>query len=72
MTTQPQSQNRKPTHGLYQVTGQGKAATWTRIGSAWAHKDGEGFNIACDAIPLRGRLVMRAITERAPAEEASA
>jgi hypothetical protein len=25
---------------------------WTRIGSAWQAKDGEGFNVELDALPL--------------------
>ena len=72
MTTQSTSQNRKPTHAVYQVTGKGQSDSWTRIGAAWPHHDGNGFNVACDAIPLRGRIVIRLITERAPTEEASA
>lgn len=58
----------KPTHRLFVVTGKGKSATWTPIGAAWPNKDGEGFSLRCDAIPLTGRIVMRAITER-PASE---
>ena len=71
MTKQSETANRKPTHRVYQVTGKGEATTWTPIGAAWAHQDGNGFNASCDAIPLRGRIVIRAITDRAPAEEAS-
>ncbi len=58
---------RKPSHRIYRVNGEGKAASWTPIGAAWANRDGQGFSISCDAIPLTGRIVMRAITER-PAE----
>jgi hypothetical protein len=32
-----------------------------------ANKDGRGFSITCDAVPLTGRIVMREITEREPA-----
>jgi len=55
---------RKPTHRLYRVLGDGAAAIWTPIGAAWPNKDGKGFSISCDAVPLHGRIVMRAITER--------
>jgi hypothetical protein len=53
---------RKPTHRLFRVAGEGKAAIWTPIGAAWPKKDGLGFNFSCDLIPLQGRIVMRAIT----------
>lgn len=55
---------RKPTYRLYRVQGEGSAAIWTPIGAAWPNKDGQGFNLSCDAVPLTGRIVMRFITER--------
>jgi hypothetical protein len=64
MTQQPSLLHRKPTHRLYRVLGDGAGAIWTPIGAAWPNKDGQGFNISCDAVPLTGRLVMRAITAR--------
>lgn len=54
----------RPTHRLYQVTGDGPEAFWREIGAAWPNKDGRGFSIAYNAIPLSGRVVMREITER--------
>ena len=54
----------KPTHRLYRVEGDGKTARWTEIGSAWPNKDGQGFSITCAVVPLGGRIIMRAITER--------
>jgi hypothetical protein len=64
MTKQTQTANAKPTHRIYNVMGEGKSAFWTQIGAAWPNRDGQGFSITCDAIPLAGRIVMRAITER--------
>ena len=58
---------RKPTHRLYRVLGDGEGAIWTPIGAAWPNKDGKGFNLSCDAVPLTGRLVLRIITARAAA-----
>jgi hypothetical protein len=55
---------RKPTHRLYRVTGDGDNASWSPIGAAWLHRDGNGFSISCDLIPLHGRIVMRLNTER--------
>ena len=64
MTTATQSTGAKPTHRIYRVDGDGKTANWTEIGAAWPNKDGRGFSINCHAMPLTGRIVMRAITER--------
>ena len=55
---------RKPTHRLYVVTGEGETANWTQLGAAWPNKDGKGFNLLCDAMPLTGRMVMREITDK--------
>lgn len=60
------SSARRPTHRLYRVTGEGKDAAWTPIGAAWPNKDGKGFNISCDAVPLTGRIVLRIISPRDP------
>lgn len=59
---------RKPTHRLYQVVGEGKSASWRPIGAAWPNRDGLGFNVSFDLVPLQGRIVMRAITARDDAE----
>jgi hypothetical protein len=64
MTEQLPLLRRKPTHRLYRVLGDGQSAIWTPIGAAWPNKDGQGFNIMCDAVPLQGRIVLRLITER--------
>lgn len=54
----------RPTHRLWQVTGDGKTASWRELGAAWPNKDGEGFTIQWHAIPLHGRVVMRRIKAR--------
>lgn len=53
-----------PAFMLWCVEGDGKDARWTRIGAAWLHQDGKGFNMRCNAIPLQGRLVARAYTPK--------
>lgn len=65
---QPKLPGAKPTHRIYRVLGDGTDANWTELGAAWVHKDGKGFSLTCDAIPLTGRIVMRMITERQLAE----
>ena len=69
MTTSNQLSNAKPTHRIYRVHGDGKSANWTEIGAAWPNKDGQGYSIACHAMPLTGRIVMREITERPQREQ---
>lgn len=65
MTTQSNHLARKPTHRLYRVSGDGKDAIWTPVGAAWPNKDGQGFSVTCEAVPLQGRIIMRVTTERA-------
>ena len=32
---------------------------WLRIGAAFAHERGDGYNIVLDALPIDGRVVLR-------------
>ena len=34
-----------------------KARSWTKVGAAFPHKEGAGFNIELEALPVNGRLV---------------
>lgn len=54
-----------PSHNCYLVEGEGETAYWTRIGAAWSHPDGKGFNLALSALPITGRLVIRERSEEA-------
>lgn len=61
----------RPSHKCFVVEdrGEGKDAIWTRIGSAWPHKDGKGFNVQLSALPATGgRVVLREFTEEDAAE----
>lgn len=58
------SQN-SPAFVLWSVDGDGPNARWTRVGAAWNHQDGKGFNLRCNAIPLQGRLVARVYVPKA-------
>jgi len=49
---------RKPSYIAYAVNGQGKNTSWTKIGTAWLQKSGEGFNIDLSAIPVNGRIIL--------------
>ena len=63
----------KPTHNAYQVrnfkSGGADRASWTKIGSAWAHNDGKGFNIRLFATPIDGEIVLRTVQEKKQTEE---
>ena len=54
-----------PAYIAYQVRDRdGQNGFWTRIGAAFAHKDGKGFNIQVDAVPLDGRITLRVPSEK--------
>jgi hypothetical protein len=56
--------SKSPSHIAYQVReGNGKGY-FTRIGAAWPHKDGKGFSVQLDAVPLDGRITLRVATEK--------
>ena len=42
----------------------GKTSVWSKIGAAWAHKDGEGYEVRMDALPVDGRVVLRTLKDR--------
>jgi hypothetical protein len=42
----------------YETSNGKKAKTWTRIGAAFPHKEGTGFNIQLRAFPVDGRIVL--------------
>lgn len=62
--TEPQATSGKaPTHIAYQVRDGQQKGYWTRIGAAWAHKDGKGFSLQLDCAPLDGRITLRIASE---------
>ncbi|SPF80662.1 hypothetical protein [Pseudoprimorskyibacter insulae] len=61
MTDTPNQTPRKPEMIAYHVKDRGeeKDAVWNRVGAAWQHRDGKGFDIQMDATPVDGRLTLR-------------
>ena len=52
-----------PTHRVYTVIKrEGQDDYWLNIGLAFPHKDGKGFNVVLQALPLDGKIVCREIT----------
>ena len=61
----------KPSLIAYAVSGDGDKAFWTRIGTAWPHKSGEGFSIDLIAFPVAGRIVLMPPKAKTEGEVAS-
>lgn len=48
-----------PAFDVIAVNGEGKTARFVRIGAAWTAKNGEGFNLQLDALPMNGSILLR-------------
>ena len=58
--------SKSPSHIAYQVRDrEGQKGIFTRIGAAWPHKDGKGFNVQIEFVPLDGRITLRVPSEKA-------
>ena len=58
-----------PTHRAYSVIRrEGQDDYWLNLGLVFPHKDGNGFNLILQALPLDGKIVCREVTEEAPEE----
>ncbi len=63
--TETKPAGKSPSHIVYHVRDrEGQKSFWTRIGSAWAHADGKGFNVQLEVAPLDGRLNLRIASEK--------
>jgi hypothetical protein len=64
--TKTQPASKAPSHVAYHVRNrEGGEGFWTRIGGAWPHVDGNGFNIQIETVPLDGRITLRVASEKA-------
>jgi hypothetical protein len=60
-----QTASKSPSHIVYQVRDrEGQKGFFTRIGAAWPHKNGQGFNVQIDSVPLDGRIVLCIATDK--------
>jgi len=56
--------SRQPTHRAYSVIKRdGQDDFWLNLGLVFSHKDGKGFNLMLQALPLDGRIVCREFAE---------
>lgn len=62
----------RPTHRVYAVTGKGKKKFWQPIGALWAHKDGKGFSLTLDYLPLNDAPMSARVIEDKPETEPEA
>jgi hypothetical protein len=60
----PATESKSPTHIAYHVREGNDKSFWTRIGAAWQHKDGKGFNIQIETVPLDGRVTLRIAADK--------
>lgn len=72
--TRSRAMSGRPSHKCYVVDdtkddAENDKGWWTRVGSAWPHKDGKGLNVVLQAAPLNGRLVLREYTDEDAAED---
>lgn len=56
----PKPAGKRPTHIAYHIRETASEQEfWTRIGCAWPHSDGQGFNLELETLPLNGRVTLR-------------
>lgn len=62
------TEQNQPTHHIYHVKpGQDDKSAWVRLGAAWPHKDGKGFNLKFDAAPVDyNGVVLRVPMDKRP------
>ncbi|MEM0929596.1 MAG: hypothetical protein AAGI89_09925 [Pseudomonadota bacterium] len=55
----------RPSHIAYQVDqGSDEKSYFSRVGAAFAHRDGQGFNVKLKSFPVDGQIVLRAPKDR--------
>lgn len=66
--TTTENKNGKPAFIAYSVreyeAGGEQKSHWAQIGAMWGHKNGDGFSLQLDAVPLDGRIVLRQPKEK--------
>ena len=60
----------KPTHRILAVTRRGEKSYWQDIGCAWTQKDGKGFSLKLEYLPLNGGDIMLREADAAKASTA--
>jgi hypothetical protein len=56
---------KRPSHIAYNVReGDEGKSYFNRVGSAFEHGDGKGFNILLDSTPVNGKVTLRTVEDR--------
>ena len=56
---------KRPSHFAYQVSeGQDGKSYFNKVGAAFEHRDGQGYNVTLDSVPVDGRVTLRTPQER--------
>ena len=63
-----ETENKSPALIGYVVRRNGEKSYWDRIGAAFPHRDGDGFDLVLDALPVGGRVTLRVPTEKPEAQ----
>ena len=65
MKNQDNTYPKKPDYIAYNVqeSRDGKGH-WSRVGAAWQHKDGKGYEINLDSVPVDGRVTLREMRDQ--------
>lgn len=56
--------NRGPAMIAWHIRKAGEKSYWDRVGAAFAHKDGSGYDVILDAMPIDGRVTLRVPSEK--------
>lgn len=68
MTQNENTAKKTPAFIAYHVP-ERDGAPWVRLGAAWPHKDGKGFDLSLELIPVgTGRITLRQFETRQEAE----
>lgn len=57
------SEKNQPSHNVYTNIGGHDNKVKIKIGAAWKHTKGDGFNIQLNALPIGGSLVVFPVTD---------
>ncbi len=63
----------KPTHHVYHVKEKevGGKGVWQKLGAAWPHQDGKGFNVELELLPVSSGDTMKLTLREATAKPES-
>ena len=64
------TEKKLPSHRAHSVKSEGENARWLELGAVWLHRDGKGYDVVLETIPVggfNGRLTLRVIEPKTSA-----